>query len=115
MTQENHAPVKNAKTTPHARRTSEQVKEKWNLGDYTASGYLVELFSAMKKEGWTIAIPNVAAFCEEWNIGERRFYRAKARLISEGRLKERIKGALEVRLIPTGDCKLDCVKGQNQI
>ena len=85
--------------SPHSRRTAEQVRAGWLLGDYTAPGYLHELFFAMKKAGWAIHIPNVAAFCNEWAIGERRFYRAKAKLIAQGRLEERIKGSLEVWIV----------------
>jgi hypothetical protein len=87
------------KSEPHLRRTTAQVKQKWLLGDYTASGYLVELFASMKAEGFPIVIHNVAQFCQEWGIGERRFYRAKAKLIDQGRLDEEIKGTLIVRLV----------------
>jgi hypothetical protein len=88
------------KSQPHLRRTVEQVKEKWRLGDYTPSGYLVELFSAMKAEGFAIVIRNVKAFCEEWGLSRRTFFRAKATLVSQGRLDEEIQGTLIVRLIP---------------
>jgi hypothetical protein len=88
------------KSQPHLRRTIDQVKEKWRLGDYTPSGYLVELFSAMKAEGFAIVIRNVQAFCEEWGLSRRTFFRAKATLVSQGRLDEEIQGTLIVRLIP---------------
>ena len=86
------------KVLPHLRRTKEQIKEQWILGDYSASGYLAALFGAMKAEGLNIVIRSVKEFCKEWEIGERRFYRGKAKLISQGRLEEEIHGTLVVRL-----------------
>ncbi|WP_416667911.1 hypothetical protein [Egbenema bharatensis] len=83
----------------HKRLTPEQVKQHWKLGDYTASGYLIHLLGALKRDGWVVDIPNVAEFCQLWEIGERRFYRAKAKLIEQGRLGERIKGRLKLWII----------------
>jgi hypothetical protein len=92
-------PEPRSRTTPHKRLTAEQVKQHWLLGDYSASGYLIHLLSAFKRDGWIIEIANVSTFCQEWQIGERRFYRAKAKLIEQGRLGERIKGNLQLWLI----------------
>jgi hypothetical protein len=93
---------------PHERQSAEQVKECWLLGDYTASGYLFHLFKSLKREGWEIDIDDpdnndptltpVQKFCQKWAIAERRFYRAKARLIAEGRLTEKIIVKLRVKL-----------------
>lgn len=93
---------------PHERLSAEQVKECWLLGDYTASGYLFHLFKSMKRDGWEIDIDDpdnhdptltpVQKFCQKWAIAERRFYRAKAKLIAEGRLTEKIIGKLRVKL-----------------
>jgi hypothetical protein len=88
------------KTQPHLRRTVDQVKEKWRRGDYTPSGYLVELFSAMKAEGLSIVIKSIQKFCEMWEIPRRTFFRAKAKLLLQHRLAEEIHGILTVRLIP---------------
>jgi hypothetical protein len=87
----------------HKRLTPEQVKQHWKLGDYTASGYLIHLLGALKRDGWVVDIPNVAEFCQLWEIGERRFYRAKAKLIEQGRLGERIKGRLKLWIITDTD------------
>jgi hypothetical protein len=99
-------PPERKKSEPHLRRTVTQVKEKWLLGDYTPSGYLVELFSAMKAEGLPIVIQHVQAFCDEWEISRRTFFRAKATLVTQGRLDEEIRGTLIVRLIPNNSDQL---------
>jgi hypothetical protein len=88
------------KTGPHARRYAEDVREKWEFGDYSPSGYLAEIFSATKAEGLPIVIKNIQAFCEKWGIGRRTFFRAKASLVARGRLREVIDGSLIVWLIP---------------
>jgi hypothetical protein len=87
------------KNSPHLRLTTEQVKHHWLLGDYSATGYLATLFAAMKREGLDIVIRSISDFCQQWSIGERRFYRAKAKLIREGRLEERIQESLIVRIV----------------
>ncbi|NJL42520.1 MAG: hypothetical protein HC935_02215 [Pseudanabaena sp. SU_2_4] len=86
--------------SPHARFTAEQIKAKWLVGDYTAQGYLFDLLKSSRKDGWHFAIDDVDAFCEEWQISRRSFYRAKARLILQGRIEEKIIGRLELWIEP---------------
>jgi hypothetical protein len=87
------------KTKPHARLTVADVKQGWLDGYFSGSGYLSLLFRSMKAEGLPIYIGNVAQFCQEWEIGERRFYRAKAKLVEQGSLEEDIQGNLVIRII----------------
>jgi hypothetical protein len=86
--------------SPHARFTAEQIKAKWLVGDYTAQGYLFDLIKALRKDGWHLGIDDVDAFCEEWQISRRSFYRAKAKLISQGRIEEKITGRIELWIEP---------------
>ncbi len=87
------------KTEPHARLTVADVKQGWLDGYFSGSGYLSLLFRSMKAEGLPIYIGNVAQFCQEWEIGERRFYRAKAKLVEQGSLEEDIQGNLVIRMV----------------
>ncbi len=80
----------------YTRLTVEEVKKNWQKGYYTPAGYLFHLFSAMKKQGWKITITSIKDFCQEIGLGERQFYRAKAKLISQGDLQEQIQGILVV-------------------
>jgi len=82
--------------TPHARLTAEHVKQNWLAGDYTASGYLFNLLKALKKDGWHLGIDDVDTFCLDWEISRRSFYRAKAKLILQGRIEEKIIGKVEI-------------------
>lgn len=88
------------KRSPHLRLSAEQIKAKWLIGDYTAQGYLFDLLKSSRKDGWHFAIDDVDAFCEEWQISRRSFYRAKAKLILQGRIEEKIIGRLELWIEP---------------
>jgi hypothetical protein len=88
------------KRSPHLRLSAEQIKAKWLIGDYTAQGYLFDLLKSSRKDGWHFAIDDVDAFCEEWQISRRSFYRAKAKLILQGRIEEKIVGRLELWIEP---------------
>ena len=88
------------KRSPHLRLSAEQIKAKWLIGDYTAQGYLFDLLKSSRKDGWHFAIDDVDAFCEEWQISRRSFYRAKARLILQGRIEEKIVGRVELWIEP---------------
>ncbi|MGL4619939.1 MAG: hypothetical protein ACRCZS_12900 [Chroococcidiopsis sp.] len=83
---------------PHLRLTSQEVKENWQQGDYSASGYLYHLLKALKRESWSFRIESVTDFCKTWEISEASFYRAKAKLITQGRLSEKILGKIELKL-----------------
>ncbi|NJR70021.1 MAG: hypothetical protein HC771_16280 [Synechococcales cyanobacterium CRU_2_2] len=87
------------KTEPHARLTVADVKQGWLDGYFSGPGYLSLLFRSMKAEGLPIYIGNVAQFCQKWEIGERRFYRAKAKLVEQGSLEEDIQGNLVIWMI----------------
>jgi hypothetical protein len=84
------------KRSPHKRLTAEQVKQGWLLGDYTASGYLFHLIGALRRDGWQLLITDVDAFCEKWEISRASFYRAKAKLVLQGRIGEEIQGKLKL-------------------
>jgi len=86
------------KAVPHSRRTAQQVLESWRTGDYTPHGYLFSLLESMKASGLSIAIDSVPEFCKIWEIDKRAFYRAKAKLVVQGRLEEKIIGKVELRL-----------------
>jgi hypothetical protein len=88
------------KTQAHLRRTKEQIKEQWLLGDYTPAGYLYNLLAAMKAEGLPVTIGSVKEFCTEWEIDKRQFYRAKSRLIEQNRMSEEIHGPVSLTLKP---------------
>jgi hypothetical protein len=92
--------ISKPRQSPHARFTAEQIKAKWLVGDYTAQGYLFDLIKSSRKDGWHFAIDDVDAFCEEWQISRRSFYRAKARLILQGRIEEKIVGRVELWIEP---------------
>lgn len=104
---------------PHDRLTPDQVLNCWRNGDYKVHGYLAALLRAMKRVGWRIRIDNVQAFCEQWEIAESSFYRAKAKLISQGRLKEYIKGVLEIWIVENKPIPLDptenSLKNENKL
>lgn len=91
------------KRSPHLRLSAEQIKAKWLLGDYTAQGYLFDLIKALRKDGWHLPIDDVDAFCEQWAISRRSFYRAKARLILQGRIEEKIIGRVELWIEPNSN------------
>ena len=76
----------------------EELKEHWRLGHYTPVGYLVEIFAILAAPGEPIAIPNVKEFCQTWEIGERQFYRAKAKLVERGDLEEEC-GGIAINLL----------------
>lgn len=92
------ASVDSVKIAPHSRRTADQVRHNWRLGDYTPHGYLFSLLESLKASGLPIAIDSVDEFCKEWEINRRAFYRAKAKLITQGRLEEKIIGRVVLKL-----------------
>ena len=83
-------------TSPHLRLTPAEVKALWLQKCFAAKGYLYLLVLAHRKVEWSWRIDNVSAFCKEWDIPRRTFYKAKALLIAEGLLSEDIIGALEL-------------------
>ena len=87
--------------TPHVRLTVEEVKQGWEQGDYTAAGYLYLLIRASRKDGWTFEINNVRKFCEEFGISRNAFYKAKSKLVNEGRLTEGIGGRVRLTIPDT--------------
>jgi hypothetical protein len=76
----------------------ENLKQRWRFGDYTPVGYLIEILETMAAIGEPIAIPNVKEFCQTWEISERQFYRAKAKLVARGDLEEEC-GGLAINLL----------------
>ncbi|MBE9068715.1 hypothetical protein IQ260_18880 [Leptolyngbya cf. ectocarpi LEGE 11479] len=82
--------------TPHLRLTPADVKALWEQKLFNARSYLYLLAIAHRRVEWKWQIDNVSAFCEEWNIPRRTFYKAKAALILSGLLSENIVGSLEL-------------------
>ncbi len=87
-------------TRSHLRLTPEAVHQNWLNHFYTPAGYLYHLILALRKQGWWFRVENVSRFCREWHINRRTFYRAKAELITNGKLEEHIKGSVNLR-VPT--------------
>ena len=92
------ASTESVKTIAHSRRTTEQVRASWKLGDYSPHGYLFSLLESMKESGFPITIDSVDEFCEKWEINRRAFYRAKAKLVTQGRMEEKIIGKVVLKL-----------------
>ena len=67
--------------------TAEEIREAWRLGDYTSSGYLYHLICALRRDGRLRQNDTVSEFCREWEMNRRSFYKAKAKLIDQGRLE----------------------------
>jgi hypothetical protein len=88
----------NQGTPPHIRLTCDDIFENWKAGLYTPAGYLYHLIMAARKVGWWLRINSVRQFCDQWQIHERAFYRAKAKLIASGQLEERIIDSVEIRV-----------------
>jgi phage terminase small subunit len=76
----------------------EDLKTRWKLGDYSTAGYLMEILITMKQADQPIDINNVQQFCDTWDINPRAFYRAKAALVAQGRLKGKYKQILSFDL-----------------
>ena len=87
-------------STPHVRLTAEEVRQGWIDGHFSASGYLYYLIRSLRKDGWWYRIGNVTQFCKQWEIPRRTFYNAKAKLIREGKLEERMGGRVDLRVPP---------------
>jgi hypothetical protein len=87
-----------AKPHSHLRLTPERILQGWQAGFYTPTGYLYYLILALRKEGWWYRIDNISQFCRQWQINRRTFYRAKAELVSEGKLEENVIGAIDLRV-----------------
>jgi hypothetical protein len=85
--------------TPHVELTPEEVRANWLAGYYTPAGYLYHLIRAMRKDGWWFAIDSVNDFCKTWGISRPSFYRAKAKLIEQGIIQERIVGRVDLRVV----------------
>jgi hypothetical protein len=101
MSEENFNPsASQRRRAPHKRLTAEQVRQNWELGDYTASGYLYHLIGALKRDGWHLTIANVDQFCQKWKLTRRSFFRAKAKLILQNRIEETISGKVELWINP---------------
>ncbi|MGF1566870.1 MAG: hypothetical protein ACFCVD_02145 [Nodosilinea sp.] len=83
---------------PHLRLTPEEVLENWRNRFYTPAGYLYHLILALRREGWWYRIENVSQFCRAWELNRRTFYRAKAELITMGKLEEHITGPIDIRI-----------------
>jgi hypothetical protein len=84
--------------TPFLQTQVSDLKPLWLKGIYTPHGYLYHLILCQRRAGWWLGIENVKEFCQEWEISERQFYRAKAKLIAEGFLEEKIYGRVELRI-----------------
>lgn len=76
--------------------TPEEIKADWLEGLYTPSGYLYALIKALGADleiyclGSDLTIRTAKAFCERWEISQAAFYRAKAKLISQGRINKNL-------------------------
>jgi len=84
------------KTQPHVRLTAEELKEDYKLGLMPAHTYLLYLIRSLRRDGHKLVIDCVEEFCKEWEIPSRSFYRAKNLLIQKGKLKEQIKGRVDL-------------------
>ncbi len=89
---------------PHLRLTPAEVKAHWEKGNYTPRGYLHHLILAHRKPGWAWRIDNVSQFCRDWEIPRSTFYKAKAILVADGVITERIVGSVELTVISTNEC-----------
>lgn len=87
---------------PHARLTLEEVKDLWRSGALRASGYLYLIIKAQRRNGWRFRIQSINEFCKEFEIGRPTFYKAKAKLIHEGKMQEDISGTVDL-WIPSND------------
>lgn len=92
------ASIKNSKPSSHLRLTPERVLQGWKAGFYTPAGYLYYLILSLRREGWWYRIENISQFCRQWQINRRTFYRAKAELVSQGKLEENMIGAIDLRI-----------------
>ncbi|MEM9091288.1 MAG: hypothetical protein AAGC93_21420 [Cyanobacteria bacterium P01_F01_bin.53] len=88
----------------HLRLTPAEVKIHWEKGNYTPRGYLHHLILAHRKPGWSWRIENVSQFCREWEIPRSTFYKAKAVLVADGVITERIVGSVELTVVSTNEC-----------
>ena len=88
----------------HLRLTPAEVKTHWEKGNYTPRGYLHHLILAHRKPGWSWRIDNVSQFCREWEIPRSTFYKAKAILVTDGVITEKIVGSVELTVISTNEC-----------
>ncbi|MBE9068716.1 hypothetical protein IQ260_18885 [Leptolyngbya cf. ectocarpi LEGE 11479] len=84
----------------HEGLTLANIKQGWEAGYYTPRGYLYHLILAYQASGSALRIESVAAFCRDWNISRSRFYKAKAALVRDGLLEEKIIGAVGLTAIP---------------
>ena len=85
--------------------TEEEVRSDWENGLSSAAKYLLEIVRVSRAIGWELNIESVPEFCDRWGMQERTFYRAKAKLISQGLLSEKIVGRVSLKITSTD--KLD--------
>jgi hypothetical protein len=83
--------------TSHVRLAPDQVRFLFESGHLRPSGYLFLLLSSLKQHGWVHRIEKVDDFCQEWGLSRSAFYRAKAKLIEQDLLDEKIIGAVDVK------------------
>jgi hypothetical protein len=88
------------KRQPELRLKAEDLRRDYKDGLLNSHSYLYYLIRALRKNGWKLHIPNISIFCEQWNISERSFYRAKNKLIQLGLLKEKIFGSIDLWIDP---------------
>ena len=81
-----------SKQTPYYRLNAQTLRQDYELGLITATGYLYYIVKVSRKDGWLFAIDDVTTFCKEWGLKRATFYDAKAKCVTLGLLKETIKG-----------------------
>lgn len=88
------------KRSPELRLTAEELRQDYANGLLSSHSYLYYLIRALRKDGWKLHIPNISIFCEQWGFSDRTFYWAKAKLIKENLLNEKIHGSIDLWLDP---------------
>ncbi|NJO85310.1 MAG: hypothetical protein HC818_00095 [Synechococcaceae cyanobacterium RM1_1_27] len=83
-------------TIAHYRVFAQDLKEQYQKGFLTASGYLFFLIKSLRKDGWKLVIGSIDQFCKEWGFARRTFYRAKAQLLGEGMIDFQIEGTISL-------------------
>jgi len=66
--------------------TADDVKKGWELGDYTAAGYLYLLARTSSNKNWPLTAPNIARHSQELKISRDAFTKARAKLLAQGRI-----------------------------
>ncbi len=85
------------------RITLDQAISFYWYGMINVSGLLFFAVNIYRKQGQTLRIENIPAFCEMLGISQRAFYKAKAALVNTGFLEEEIYGAVGLKSVPLYD------------